>query len=353
MREIDKSKPVLVTGGSGYLASWIIKMLLEEGINVNATVRDPSNSKKVDEVTALAKASAGQLTLFKSDLLDTGSFDEPMRNCELVIHTASPFFVTGIKNPEEELIRPAKEGTRNILESAKRNPTVKRVVLTSSVVAIYGDNADIALTPGGVFTEKEWNITSSAEHQSYPYSKTIAEKEAWAISKEQVQWDLLTINPGWILGPSVSKRKDSMSISTMIQFGDGSYKMGVPELWYGIVDVRDVAASHIKAGYTPEASGRHIIVSGEATLLDLANMLRKHFGDDYPFPRKQVPKFLFWLIAPMRGFTRKYASRNAGIQIRFDNSYSKTDLSMSYIPIEQTVKEHFQQILDDGLVGKP
>ena len=352
MREIDKSKPVLVTGGSGYVASWIIKKLLEEGLDVNATVRDPSNSKKVGHLTALAKASAGKLKLFKSDLLDSGSFDEPMRDCELVIHTASPFFITGIKNPEEELIRPAKEGTRNILESAKRNPTVKRVVLTSSVVAIHGDNADIALAPGGIFTEKEWNITSSAQHQPYAYSKTIAEKEAWAISKEQDQWDLLTINPGWILGPSVSKRKDSMSISTMIQFGDGSYKMGVPELRNGIVDVRDVATSHIKAGYTPEASGRHIIVSGEATLLDLANMLRKQFGDEYPFPRKQVPKFLFWLIAPIRGFTRKYASRNTGIQIRFDNSYSKTDLNMSYIPIEQTVKEHFQQILDDGLVKK-
>jgi len=352
MREIDKSKPVLVTGGSGYVASWVIKMLLEEGINVNATVRDPSNSKKDDHLTALAKAYAGQLTLFKSDLLDADSFDEPMRDCELVIHTASPFFITGIKNPEEELIRPAREGTRNVLQSAKRNPTVKRVVLTSSVAAIYGDNADIELTPAGIFTEKEWNTTSSAEHQPYAYSKTIAEKEAWAIAKEQDQWDLLTINPGWILGPSVSKRKDSMSISTMIQIGDGTYKTGVAELWNGIVDVRDVAAAHIKAAYTPEASGRHIIVSGEATLLDLANMLRKHFGEDYPFPRKQVPKFLFWLIAPMRGFTRKYASRNAGIPIKFDNSYSKKDLNMAYTPIEQTVKEHFQQILDDGLLRK-
>jgi len=208
MREIDKSKPVLVTGGSGYVASWIVKMILEQGANVNATVRDPTNIKKVDHLKALTKASAGQLKLFKSDLLAAGSFDEPMQDCELVIHTASPYFITGIKNPEDELIRPAKEGTRNVLESAERNPTVKRVVLTSSVVAIYGDSADIALTPGGIFTEKDWNITSSAEHQPYPYSKTIAEKEAWAITKEQDQWDLLTINPGWILGPSVSKRKD-------------------------------------------------------------------------------------------------------------------------------------------------
>jgi nucleoside-diphosphate-sugar epimerase len=353
MREIDKSKPVLVTGGSGYVASWIIKMLLEEGIDVHATVRDPSNANKVDHLTALAKGSAGKLKLFKSDLLDAGSFDEPMRGCELVIHTASPFFISGIKNPEEELIRPAKEGTRNVLESAKRNPDVQRVVLTSSVAAIYGDNADIIFTSGQVFTEKEWNTTSSAEHQPYSYSKTIAEKEAWAMANEQDQWDLLTINPGWIFGPSVSKRSDSMSIGTMVQFGDGTYKMGVPELWSGIVDVRDVATAHIKAGYTPEASGRHIIVGGEATLLNIANILRKHFGDDYPFPRKQVPKFLFWIIAPMNGITRKYASRNTGIKIKFDNSYSKKDLNMSYIPIEQTVKEHFQQLIDDHLLGKP
>lgn len=351
MRKIDKSKPVLVTGGSGYLASWIIKLLLEEGINVNATVRDPSNSKKVDHLTALAKASAGNLKLFKSDLLDPGSFDEPMCDCELVIHTASPFFISGITDPEKELIRPAKEGTKNVLGSAKNNPTVQRVVLTSSIVAIYGDTADITLTPSGIFSEKDWNITSSAEHQPYQYSKTIAEKEAWAIAKEQNQWDLLTINPGWILGPSLTKRNDSMSISTLIQFGDGTYKTGVPEMWNSIADVRDVASAHVKAGYTPEASGRHIVANEVATLLDLARILRKHFGDGYPFPRMQVPKFLFWLIAPMQGFTRKFVSNNIGFQIKIDNSYSKTDLNMSYIPIEQTVKEHFQQILDDGLLN--
>lgn len=352
MREIDKSKPVLVTGGTGYMASWIVKLLLEEGIDVNTTVRDPLDAQKVEHLVGVAKASAGKLKLFKGDLLDFGSFDESMQGCELVMHTASPFFITRAKNPEEELIRPAKEGTRNVLETAKRTPIVKRVVFTSSVVAIYGDNVDIRLAAGRLFTEKEWNVTSSVDHQPYSYSKMIAEKEAWAIAKEQDQWDLVTINPGWILGPSLSKRKDSMSISTMIQFGDGTYRTGVPELWNGIVDVRDVASAHIKAGFTPEASGRHIIVSEEAKLLDLANILRNNFGDSYPFPRRQAPKLLFWLIAPRLGYTRKYVSRNVGHRIKFDNSYSKTDLGMSYIPIEQTVKEHFQQILDDGLLDK-
>jgi nucleoside-diphosphate-sugar epimerase len=118
------------------------------------------------------------------------------------------------------------------------------------------------------------------------------------------------------------------------------------------VDVRDVATAHIKAGYTPEASGRHILSNGELTLLDIAKILQKHFGDAYPFPRRQAPKSLFWLIAPMYGYTRKYVTKNVGIRIRFDNSYSKSDLGMSYIPVEQTVREHFQQILDDGLLNR-
>ena len=352
MKVIDKNKPVMVTGASGYMASWIIKMLLEDGISVNATVRDPLDDQKVGHLTAMAKVSPGKLKLFKADLLDPGSFDEPMKGCELVIHAASPFFLFPPKNAEEELLRPAKEGTRNVLETAKRIPTIKRVVLTSSVVAIFGDNADLKLTPDGIFTEQEWNETSSASHQPYPYSKTIAEKEAWAIAKGQDQWDLVVINPGWILGPSLSKRIDSLSISMMIQFGDGTFKLGAPDLWNGIVDVRDVASAHIKAGFTPDASGRHIVVSGVASLIELGSILKKHFNTGYPFPQRQVPKSIIWILAPMFGFTRKYVSRNVGYPVKFDNSYSKEDLGMNYIPIDQTVKDHFQQILDDGFLDK-
>jgi nucleoside-diphosphate-sugar epimerase len=245
---------------------------------------------------------------------------------------------------QENLIEQLKNGL-----SALRMPVDN---LVCSFVAICGDNADMKLAQGGIFTEKDWNVTSRADHQPYCYAKTIAEKEAWAIAKEQDQWDLVTINPGWVLGPSISKRRDSMSIGTMIKFGDGTYKMGVPEIWNPIVDVRDVASAHIKAGFTPSASGRHIIASREASLLDLANILRKHVAEGYPLPRRQVPKVVFWLMAPMFDFNREYASRNVGYPVKFDNSYSKADLGMTYIPIEQTLKEHFQQILDDGLLKR-
>jgi nucleoside-diphosphate-sugar epimerase len=352
MQKIDKNKPVLVTGGSGYMASWIIKMLLAEGISVNTTVRDPSNTDKTRHLSSLEKESGAKLRLFKADLLDPAGFDEAMGACELVIHTASPFFLTGIKEPEKELIQPAKQGTTNVLEAAKRIPAVKRVVLTSSAAAVFGDNVDIKLAPEGKLTENHWNVTSSVKNNPYAYSKTVAEKQAWAIAGSQDRWDLLVINPGWILGPSLSKRKDALSVRTMIQLGDGTFRSGVPEFWNGIVDVRDVASAHIKAGFTPSASGRHILVSEEATLFDIVGILRKRFGEAYPFPKRQVPKPLFWLVAPSWGYTRKYVSRNIGTRIRFDNSYSRADLKMSYIPIERTVAEHFQQIIDDGLLGK-
>ena len=109
--------------------------------------------------------------------------------------------------------------------------------------------------------------------------------------------------------------------------------------------MRDVASAHIKAGYMPGAKGRHILSCGAASLLDIAHILRKSFGDRYPFPRRQAPKFLLWIIAPMFGYTRKWVIRNVGIQIKFDNSHSKTDLGMSYNPVEQTITEHFRQIL--------
>lgn len=352
MTQIDRSRPVMVSGASGYLASWIVKMLLDDGINVHGTVRDLSDSEKTGPLEALAEASPADLKLFGADLMEKGSFNEPMQDCELVIHTASPFFITGIKDPEKELLQPATEGVRNILESAKKSPAVKRVVHTSSLAAVLGDNADISLTADGIFTEDNWNQTSSAEHQPYPYSKTLAEKEAWAISETQDRWDLLTILPGWILGPSVTSRTDSTSIKTMIEYGNGTFKSGVPNMWMPVVDVRDVATAHIRAGFTPEASGRIAIVNDVATLMDIANILRKHFGDGYPFPRREAPKFLFWLIAPMYGRTRKYVSRNVSIPIKFDNSRSKNGLNMSYLPFEQTISEHFQQILDDGLLAK-
>jgi len=352
MKTIDRSKPILVTGGTGYLASWIVKQLLDQGLEVRTTVRNLSQKDKYAHLTAHAVKSKGVLMFFEADLLKKGSFAEAMSGCELVIHTASPFKISGIKNAEKELVEPALEGTRNVLATVNATESVKRVVLTSSVVAVFGDAIDIQKTKDGIFTEEYWNITSSTDHQPYPYSKTLAEKLAWQMAESQSRWDLLTINPGFIMGPSLSKRTDSTSIEIMLQLASGKFKSGVPSGTMSFVDVRDVAKAHILAGFTPSASGRHICTSEDRSFLDMANALRKDFSE-FPLPKGFVPKWLFSLIAPMVGFTRKYVKLNVGFDIRMDNSYIKKDLGMDFIPFEQTITDHFKQLLDDEIIKRP
>lgn len=346
---INKETPVLVTGGSGYIASWLVQQLLEQGYKVNATVRNKSKIAKVDHLLDLQKKFAGKLKLYEADLLKEGTFKEAMEDCELVIHTASPFKVN-VKDAQKELIDPALKGTRNILNQVNETPTVKRVVLTSSVAAIYGDAADIEKTKEGLFTEEYWNTTSSLKHQPYSYSKTLAEKEAWKLQKEQSRWDLVVINPSFVMGPSLSNRTDGESTDFMIQLLSGGFKTGVPYLSFGFVDVRDVAAAHILAGTKEAASGRHITCATSKTMLEAAVILRKEYGNKYKLPSRQLPKFLMYLVGPLVGFSWKFVRNNVGIPMAFDNSYSKKDLGLVYRDLSETFKDQVNQLVESGHV---
>ncbi len=126
MTEINLNKPILVTGGSGYMASWIIKLLLEKELNVKATVRDKSNDEKVGHLLKMGKEYPGKLELFEADLMQSSSFEDAMTDCELVIHNASPFKIWKIKDPQKELIDPALEGTRNVLYTANKTQSFPR-----------------------------------------------------------------------------------------------------------------------------------------------------------------------------------------------------------------------------------
>jgi nucleoside-diphosphate-sugar epimerase len=144
------------------LASWIVSLLLAEGREVHATGRGLSTKQKRQRLESLQKGG-GKLSIFEADLLDQSAFDKAMVGCEYVIHTASPFIISGVKDPGKELIRPAVDGVRNVMGAVSRNPSVRRVVLTSTAVALYGDSCE--QQGRGPFTEADWNITSSAEYQ--------------------------------------------------------------------------------------------------------------------------------------------------------------------------------------------
>jgi len=282
-----------------------------------------------------------------------GSYHEAMRGCELVFHTASPF-TSSFEDPVKELIEPARLGTRNVLEEATRTASVKRVVVTSSCAAIYGDNADLASTPDGVYTEDIWNTTSSLEHQPYSYSKVLAEREAWEIAGGQDRWDLVVINPSLVMGPALNPDTTSESFAIMRQLGDGTLKTGGPRWGVGLVDVRDVAEAHYRAGFTPEASGRTIVSGHDSDLADIAAVLRRKFGKRYPIPTRTVPKWLLWLVVPIVSptTTRKMVSRNFGLPFHADNGKGRRELGLTYRPLEQTVVEMFQQMADAGAFDK-
>ncbi len=350
---IDKTKPVMVTGASGYIANWIIKYLLEQGCTVHGTVRDLNNEKSVGPLRKIeADAPKGTLKLFKADLLDEGSFDEAMQGCEVVIHTASPFLVRGFKDPEQALIKPAVEGTRNVLQAANRTESVKRVVLTSSVAAVFGDNADLQKNSRGYFTEDDWNFSSSLTHQPYSYSKFLAEKEAWKIHDEQSRWHLVTINPSMVGGPALTKYSRSTSIDTLRSLGNGRLWPGVPNMRMGWVDVRDVARAHVEAAFREDAQGRHIVSNGEPSMLEIAHILKQNFGRKYRFPFFELPKVMVKWFGRFIDASAKprFVEQNVGHPLRFDNSRSKERLGLEYHPLEQTFVDHFQQLIDDGLI---
>jgi len=354
MTKIDKSKPVLVTGATGYIAGWLIKRLLEDGITVHAAVRNPDKKEKLEHLNKIAGKSKGSIRYFKSDLLEEGSYADAMKDCELVYHTASPF-TSQIKDPQKDLIDPAVLGTRNVLEQANKTESVKRIVLTSSCAAMYTDCSDLDELPGGALTEDVWNTTASLKHQPYSLSKTLAEKEGWRIMEEQSRWDMVAINPCMVLGPPLNPHTTiSESLMLLKQMGDGTFKMGAPNLGIGVVDVREVAEAHYQAGFRPEAKGRHINCGHSSSFLEMARVLHAKYGNDYPIPTKPLPKWLFLAVGPMlnKSATRKYIRNNVNRTWKADNSKSIKELGIQYRPLEETMHESFQVLIDEGVLKK-
>jgi nucleoside-diphosphate-sugar epimerase len=351
-KTIDQTKPVLVTGATGYVAGWIVKKLLEEGITVHASVRNPNDTKKIAHLIDLAKNSKGQIHFFNSDLLEKGSYMEAMKGCELVYHTASPF-TSNFKDAQKDLINPAVLGTENVLESASKTPTVKRIVLTSSVAAIYTDAIECQNAPGGQLTEDIWNETASLDYQPYSFSKTLAEKKAWELAHKQTQWDLVTINPSLVMGPMLNPSgTTSESFNILKQIGDGTMKFGVPKLCIGIVDVRDVAQAHYLAGFTPSAQGRYITSGHNSNFLDISMLLLPKFGQHFPIPTRAMPKWLLILVGPMinKALNRKFIRNNIDIDWKASNSKIKKELNMTFLPLQTTMEDGFQVLVDEKII---
>jgi len=242
---------VLVTGASGYLASQIISHLVsKKKYEVRGTVRSLEKAKHLQKLFPEVK-------LYEADLLKEGSFEHALQDVEIVFHTASPFQIV-VKDPQKEIIEPALKGTLNVLKSVDKIKSVRRVVLTSSAAAIArGKPVDYR------YSEKDWNQSSTATTEPYPYSKTVAEKTAWEFS-EGKHWKLATICPTFILGPPLSDRIDAVSVQAIKSLLEGTHQDKAPAMAFGAVNIDDVAEAHIAAAEKKEAAGqRYLITSSE------------------------------------------------------------------------------------------
>ncbi|CAH3146527.1 unnamed protein product [Pocillopora meandrina] len=341
---------VLVTGASGFLASHVVRQLLEAGqYKVRGTVRSLANEEKVGPLRHLCPEYAMyELELVEADLMNKDSWQEAVKDCTYVIHVASPFPAVNPSN-EMEVIGPAVEGTKNVLQAcAQTKGGVKRVVLTSSVAAIYGGRLDEQIT----FTENDW----ANEEGSSPYekSKNLAEKAAWELQKDlpdDERFELCVICPGFILGP-VLQGSNCTSMEFHKRLLERQIPM-VPRLSFAMCDVRDVAAVHITAMTSSKAPGNRYIVIKESMWTDeMAKILDEEFRSlGYKVPTRVAPKFGLRVLAMFDGSVKMILPA-VGKEIRMDNSKVIQDLDFKPRELRNTVIDMAYSLIDAGFIKK-
>jgi len=285
---------VLVTGGSGFIGTHAILQLIAAGHQVRTTVRNLSRESDVRTMLKRGGAEPGKaLSLAAADLERDAGWPAAVAGCEYVLHIASPF-PPSIPNDENELIVPAREGARRVLRAA-RDAGVKRVVLTSSFAAIgYGHPRQA--TP---FTETDWTNTNGDDVRPYVKSKALAERAAWDfMAKEGRALELSVVNPVGVFGPVLGPDY-STSILIVQRLMDGAVP-GCPQIYFGVVDVRDVVELHLRAMTDPAAKGeRFLAVSGDfLSMRDIAMILKRRMGEAARrVPTRQLPNWLVRLAA--------------------------------------------------------
>jgi dihydroflavonol-4-reductase len=285
---------VLVTGGSGFVGSHVIIQLLNAGYQVRTTVRSLKREGEVREMLRVGGVEAGdRLSFAVADLISDAGWAEAVAGCTYVHHVASPF-PPAIPKHEDEVIVPARDGALRVLKAA-RDAGVKRVVLTSSYAAIgYGQPEQKA-----PFDETNWTNPDGDDVRAYTKSKTLAERAAWDfIAREGGALELSVVNPVAVLGPALAPDY-STSIMLIQRLMDGAMP-GCPRLYFGIVDVRDVADMHMRCMTNPAAKGeRFLALAGEfLSIAQIARILKRNLGPAAKrVPTLELPDFLIRMAA--------------------------------------------------------
>ncbi|KAJ0953705.1 putative cinnamyl-alcohol dehydrogenase [Helianthus annuus] len=335
-----EGKVVCVTGASGYIASWLVKLLLDRGYTVHATVRSIDDPKKKEHLLALDGAKE-RLSLFEANLSVEGSFDSAVNGCVCVFHTASPVTFS-VDDPKAQLIDPAVKGTLSVLKSAAKVQSLKRVVLTSSMAAVVVRSGQ---PEHGFVMDETWFSDPSVCEQKelwYQLSKTLAEDAAVKFAKDN-GLDLVAINPGFVIGPILQPTLNltSEAIMGLIKnvtvvysglihmypgkevFSDGIYRL---------VDVRDVATAHILAFENPEANGRYCMVGEVVRSLEIMKTMNK--------------------LYPSFGQSERYKDSECVEPLPYSVSRAKAEsLGVNFTPMEVSIKDTVESLKKKNLLS--
>jgi len=346
MDETLLSDLVLVTGGSGFLGGHCILKLLESGYRVRTTVRSLKREADVRAMLAVGGVKPGdRLSFVEADLSDDKGWAQAAAGCAYVLHVASPFPQTQPKD-ENELIRPAVDGALRVLKAA-RDAGAKRVVLTSSFAAMgYGKMPD-----GKPFTEQDWT-DPTADVSPYVKSKTLAERAAWDfVAREGQGLELAVVNPVAIFGPVLSADY-SASVIHVKSMLEGKMP-ALPQLMFGVVDVRDVADLHLKAMTDPAAKGeRFLCVAGDfMTIRQMAQALKDGMGANAARVSTRVlPNWLVRLAARFSATARQAASPELGKHKNGSNEKARRVLGWSPRPPEEALVATGESLIRLGVV---
>ena len=327
---------VLVTGASGFIAEHCIIELLKNGYSVKGSLRTMNREQEVRDAVK-TETDDTKLEFCKLDLLEDDGWEDAMWDCDYLMHVASPFVIEDPKD-ENELIKPAKEGTLRALNAAKK-AGIKRVVLTSSVAAVNSHMMS------GTSDHTTWTDINSKYVTPYQKSKTIAEKAAWDFYNNQDnsnKMEMAVINPGGVMGPQLGNDLGGASTQIVSQLISGKFPM-IPALSFPFIDVRDVAILHLKAMTTPDADGKRFIAahSKPTWMYEVAEVLSAAGYEKIKL--KKAPSFMLKLIGLFDNKTKSLVPM-LDKYVPCDNSQTVKVLNWEPMPWEQAFIEHAKSI---------
>lgn len=338
---------VLLTGISGFLGSHTAIRLLENDYEVIGTLRNPDRIESIKLVLANHTTKITNLKFVKAELLDEQVWQSIIKEVDYVQHIASPF-PRELPKDENEIIKPAKEGTLNILKAASANG-VKRVVITSSIAAVvYGKDKEHR---HGTFDESDWtDVTIRKDTSPYYRSKTIAEKAAWDfIKNNNSNMEIATVCPGAILGP-ILETDFGTSANMVIKLLDGSMP-ALPDIGFDIVDVRSVADLLILAMEKPEAANQRFIATEEyMKFKEVAKVLKEAYPDA-KIPEKILPDFVVRLFANIDK-TIKPVLIDLGTERKSSNAKAKQILNWKSLSNRKAILSCAESAIKLGLIDQ-